>query len=99
MVTAAARQRYQLRLTRRTPGLRSTWQIGFGSSYGQICGGFDDLIVDDGLGPERIRIASVRRLSQEDYEALLIRYGKLEPDIEQTPTPVEIDGAEVEELD
>ncbi len=30
---------------------------------------------------------------------LLIQYGRKEPEIKQTPAPVELPGAEVEELD
>ena len=48
---------------------------------------------------ESIRIASIRELSPEDHEDLLIQFGKKEPEIEQTPVPQEVEGAEVEELD
>jgi hypothetical protein len=57
------------------------------------------LIVDDGMGVEKIRIRSVRQLTPEEYDDLLVRFGKKEPDVEQTPEPVPIEGAEVEELD
>jgi len=46
-----------------------------------------------------IRIMSIRELTKEDKEYLLIQYGKKEPEIEQTPAPQEVKGAEVEELD
>jgi hypothetical protein len=48
---------------------------------------------------ESIRVASIRELSPEEEEDLLIRYGKKEPEFEQTPAPREVTGAEVEELD
>jgi len=48
---------------------------------------------------ESIRIASIRELSPEDHEDLLIQFGKKKPEIEQTPAPREVKGAEVEELD
>ncbi len=48
---------------------------------------------------ESVRIASIRELGPEEEEDLLIRYGKLEPEFEQTPAPQEVKGAEVEELD
>ncbi len=48
---------------------------------------------------DSIRIASIRELSQEDHEYLLIQYGKKKPEIEQTPAPSDVKGAEVEELD
>ncbi|MDH3532000.1 MAG: DUF6491 family protein [Gammaproteobacteria bacterium] len=99
IVSAAARRKYHVLLSRRAIGLRSTWQVGFQSRTGQICSGFSDLVVDDGFGPDRIRIASIRRLTPEDEEDLLIRFGKIEPDTAQTPATEEVESAEVEELD
>ena len=46
-----------------------------------------------------IRIIVDTGADQEDKEHLLIQYGKKEPEIEQTPAPQEVKGAEVEELD
>jgi hypothetical protein len=66
---------------------------------GQVCGGFDDILVDDGFGPESIRIASITQLTPEEYEALLVRFGKKEPAIEPAPASDDVDTAEVEELD
>ncbi len=57
------------------------------------------MLVDDGFGPERIRIASITQLTPEEYEALLVRFGKKEPAIEQAPATDEVESAEVEELD
>ena len=99
VVTAQANQRYHVVLSRRAVGLRSSWKIGFRSTTGQICGSFDEILVDDGFGPERIRIAAIRQLTPEEYEELLVGFGKREPTTEQTPATREIDSAEVEELD
>ena len=99
IVSASAKRKYHVGLSRRAIGLRSTWQIGFRSNTGQICAGFSDLVVDNGFSPERIRISSIRRLSPEDEEALLIRFDKIESDVEQAPAPEKVDSAEVEELD
>jgi hypothetical protein len=99
IVSASAKRRYHLELSRRAYGLRSSWKIAFQSPTGRICGGFSDIIADDGFGPEKIRIRSIRQLTPEDEEALLIRFGKIEPEYEQPREPEEVDGAEVEELD
>ena len=99
IVTASGRRKYHVVLSRRAFGLKSTWQIGFHSATGRICSGFSDLIVNDGFGPERIRIASIARLTPEDEEDLLIRFGIIEPEFEQAPATEEVDTAEVEELD
>lgn len=99
VVTAQANRKYHVVLSRRAVGLRSSWKIGFRSTTGQICGRFDDILVDDGFGPERIRIAAIRQLTAEEHEELLVRFGKKEPTVEQAPATPEIESAEVEELD
>ena len=97
IVTGTARRKYHIVLSRRAFGLRSTWRIAFQSSSGQVCSAFSDLIVDDGMGVDKIRIRSVRQLTPEEHDDLLVRFGKKEPDVKQTPEPVPIEGAEVEE--
>jgi hypothetical protein len=104
IVTESARRRYHVQLQNRAIGLRSGWQIGFTSPSGRICAGFSEVLVDDNMGSpasrlDRYRIRAIRRLSPEEVDALLVRYGKKEPEIEQTPTPEPVKGAEVEELD
>ena len=101
VVTEGAKRRYHITLSRRAIGLRSSWQIGFRSTTGTVCASFGELIVDDGIGPERYRIGSIRQLTPQEYERLLVRFGKkeAEPEIEQTPASEQINGAEVEELD
>ena len=99
IVIQGASRKYHVELSRRAHGLRSSRAIGFKSQTGRICGGFDDLVVDDGYRPETIRISSIRRLSPESEEDLLIRFGKIEPEYEQARPPENVEGAEVEELD
>ena len=99
IVTAVGRRKYHIILSHRAFGLRSNWQIGFMSPTGQICSAFSDILVDDGFRPERIRIASIRKLTPEDENELLIRFGKKEPEFTQAPATQEVEGAEVEELD
>ena len=99
IVSASARRQYHVALQRRAFGLRSNWSIGFKSPTGRICSGFSEVIFDGQFDGESIRIASIRELSEEEEEDLLIRYGKKEPEYEQTPSPQDVKGADVEELD
>ena len=77
----------------------STWAIAFDSPTGSICGAFGEIIFRGHFDGEKIRIASIRQISEEEEEDLLIRFGKKKPEIEQTPAPRDVEGAEVEELD
>ena len=99
IVTASAKRKYHIELYRRAHGLRSSWHIGFSSPTSRICPGFSEVIVDDSFGPEAIRIASIRALSPEEYDDLLIRYGKKKPEVDKAPAAEEVPSAEVEELD
>ena len=99
IVTGAGSRKYHVALYRSAFDLRSTWRIGFRSPTGQICPGFGELIVADGIGTERIKIRSIRQLTPEEHEELLVGFGKKQPAQTQTSEPEDVDGAEVEELD
>ncbi len=99
IVDASGRRTYHVVLRRRAYGLSSSWGIRFESPTGRICARFSEVIFDGHSASESIKIASIRELTPEDHEYLLIQYGKKEPEIKQTPVPKEVKGAEVEELD
>ena len=99
IVTAAVKRKYHVILTRRAFGLRSTWKIGFRSPTARICSGSGEIVFQDGMGPERITIRSVRELTPDEADELLVRFGKKEPEFEQAPATEDVEGAEVEELD
>ena len=61
--------------------------------------GFDDIVIGNNFGSDQIRIASIRRLKQDELDELLIRYGKKKPEFEVSPATEDVEGAEVEELD
>ncbi len=80
-------------------GLNSSWGIVFDSPTSRVCAGFSEVVFDGHFNGDSIRIRSIRELSEEEHEDLLIRWGKKEPEIEQGPAPRDVEGAEVEELD
>ena len=59
--------------------------------------GGDALIFGSFPGDEA-RIQSIKRLTPDQVEQVLIRYGKKDPGDVQDPAPPEVKGAEVEEL-
>lgn len=99
IVTGGAKRKYHVELTRRAYGLRSNWSIGFYSPTGRVCSGYSEVIVDDGFGrKESIKLRSIREISPDELDALLVRYGKKDPEEQQAPAEEEVEGAEVEEL-
>ena len=99
IIDASGRHKYHVTLQRRAFGLSSSWGITFASPTGRVCAGFSEVVFDGRMDGDSIRIASIRELSPEDHEDLLIQFGKKKPEIEQTPVPRDVKGAEVEELD
>lgn len=99
VVTASGRQKYHIWLSRPAFGLESTRGIGFSSRQNQICPGTADVVVSGGLQPEAVPIYSISKLSEDDYDNLLVRFGEKMPEQRKTPPDADIAGAEVEALD
>ena len=100
IVDASAGRAYHVVLQRRAFGLRGAWQIAFDAPTGRVCERFSSVLFkDDMMRTESVRIDSIRRLTPEEEEDLLITFGKKEPEIETAPEPREVEGADVEELD
>jgi hypothetical protein len=99
LIVDAGSRSYHVELQRRAFGLGSAWGIQFDSPTNRICPGFSEVVFEGHLSDESVRISSIWELTPEDEEALLIRFGKKEPEIKQTPAPQEVPGADVEELD
>ncbi len=100
IVTGSGRRTYHIELSSRAVGLRSSWTIGFRSRTGLICSTGSSLVITDGFGPQEssVRLRSVRQITPEELDALLVRFGKKEPEEQQAPAEQEVEGAEVEEL-
>ena len=99
IIEGSGRRNYHVILQRRAHGIRSTWGIGFDSPSSRVCAGFSEVVFQGHMDNDSIRISSIRELSPEDHEDILIQFGKKKPEIEQTPVPRDVEGAEVEELD
>ena len=99
IVSASARKQYHVQLDRRAHGLRSSWAIGFiDAPTGRVCAGFSEIVFNNVLGL-RYRVVSIRLLTPEEEEDLLIRFGLKEPEVKKMPVPQEVEGADIEELD
>jgi hypothetical protein len=99
IVTASVRKKYHVVLGRNAMDLRSSRAIGFDTNTSRICSRFSDLLVEGHFGSQKVRITSIRLLTPEDENELLVRFGKKEPDYEKPRQSEDVEGAEVEELD
>lgn len=99
LIWSSGKRPYFVRLATPPWGLRSTFQIGTVSRDDQLCPYGGDELVFGSTRRDRARIASIRRVSKDEAEWLLVRFGKKEPAEQQAPEPEPVEGAEVEELD
>jgi hypothetical protein len=99
LIWASPKRPYFVRLFSPAWGLRSSFQIGTLSRDDQLCPYGGDALVFDSAGRETSRIASIRRVTPEEADWLLVRFGKKDPAEDQTPAAEVPEPAEVEELD
>jgi hypothetical protein len=98
LIYGPADRAYYVTLFRPSFELRSSFQMGFSSRDGQLCPFGGDAVVVGSMHREEIGIESITRVTEEQEEQLLVRYGKKEPAGQQAPAPKDVKGAEVEEL-
>ena len=98
LIHASGKRSYFVRLLTPSIGLNSSFQLATKSRDDRLCPYGGDSIIFDRMPGGEARIRSISRLTPDQVEQLLIRYGKKEPGDTEDPAPTEIDGAEVEEL-
>jgi len=99
LIRGPGRRTYFVTLFRPTVEMRGSMGLGFDSRDDQLCPYGGDAIVFGGIADERIPVQSISRVTAEQEEQLLIRYGLKEPAEAETPAePVEVKPARVEEL-
>jgi hypothetical protein len=99
LIRGTGKRNYLVTLMHRSFGLKSSIGLGFSSRDDQLCPYGGDALVLDGLNREKVGIRSISEVSPEQVDELMIRFGRKEPDEQQTPAPKPVKGAEVEELD
>ena len=99
LIHGPAKRTYFVTLFRPTFEMRGAYRLSFDSRDGQLCPYGGDSIVFGGFSNERVRVRSISRITADQEEQLLIRYGKKEPAETEIPAkPADVKGAEVEEL-
>ncbi len=98
IIEGAGRRSYFVTLQVSSFELRSSHSMSFSSRDEWLCPYGGDEIIFGSFSQHGAGIWSISRVTAEQLEELLIRYGKIDPGDEQDPEPREIEGAEVEEL-
>ena len=99
LIHGPARRAYFVTLFRPAFDMRGSFELRFDSRDGQLCPFGGDSIIFGGLSSERVSVQAISRITAEQEEQLLIRYGKKDAPESETPVkPADVKGAEVEEL-
>jgi uncharacterized protein DUF6491 len=98
LIWGGSNRPYFVRLT--TPSWEMDTGIGLAvhSRDDRLCPYGGDGLVFGSFEPRPVPVRSIIRISKEQAEDILVRYGKRDSDEPQTPEPQEVEGAEVEEL-
>ena len=99
LIHGTGRRGYFVTLNRPAFDMRGSIGLRVDSRDDQLCPFGGDQIIFGAFADDRIGVQSISRLTAEQEEQLLIRYGKKEPAESETTEPArEVTGAEVEEL-
>ncbi len=98
LIHASGKRSYFVRLMTPRFGAQSSFQIATVSRDDRLCPYGGDRLIFDRFSGDESSIRSISRVTPEQVEMLLIRYGKKEPVDQPDPAPPEVKGAEVEEL-
>ena len=98
IIEGGGKRLYYVTLVASSFQLRSSHQIGVNSRDASLCPYGGDRLVFSTFGDASASIRGIMRITPDQAEELLYRYGKKERPELQDPTPPELDGAEVEEL-
>lgn len=99
LVHGPGERSYFLTLSRPAFDMRGSIGFRVDSRDEQLCPFGGDSVIFGAFGGEMISVRSISRLTAEQEELLLARYGKVESVAPETPEqPSDVSGAEVEEL-
>jgi len=98
IIEGGGKRLYYVTLVASSFQLRGSHQIGVNSRDAWLCPYGGDRLVFSTFGDTSAGIRGIMRITPEQAEELLFRYGKKERPEQQDPAPPELDGAEVEEL-
>jgi hypothetical protein len=99
LIRGSGNRSYLVTLQHRSFDLKSSMGLSFASRDDQLCPYGGDAIVFEGLSKESVRIRSISRVSREQADELMVRFGKKEADEQKIPAPEPVEGADIEELD
>ena len=99
MIFGPAKRAYFVSLFRPAFEMRGSSSLSVDSRDDQLCSYGGDAIVFGSFGRDRVTVRSISRVTAEQQQDILFRFGLLERAEQAPPEPANVKGAEVEELD
>ena len=99
LIHGSGKRSYFVTLLQPSFEIRSSTGLEFSSRDSQVCPYGGDGIVFNGLSREEVRIRSISRVTADQVELLMVRFGRIKADAPKAPAPKHLEGARVEEQD
>ena len=99
LIWGGASRPYFVRLNNATHEMRSGIAMKVVSRDDRLCPYGGDGLVFNSYETFPATVRSISRITKDQAEDIMVRYGKKDSGESQTPAPKEVEGAEVEELD
>ncbi len=98
LIWGGSNRPYFVRMTTTSREMDTGIGIAVHSRDDRLCPYGGDGLIFSTFDPRPVSILSITRITKEQAEDILVRYGKRDTGEPQTPAPKEVEGAEVEEL-
>ena len=99
LIDAGVKRPYLVQLYRPSFEMRSSHTMRVHSRDDQLCPHGGDGLIFSSFADQPDTVKAISRITEEQADRLLVRYGKKEGSEPQAPAPRKVEGAEVEELD
>ena len=99
LIDAGGKRPYLVQLFRPSFEMKSSHTMRVHSRDDRLCPHGGDGLIFSSFDDQPDIVKSISRITEEQADRLLVRYGKKEGSEPQAPAPRKVEGAEVEELD
>jgi hypothetical protein len=99
LIWESSKRPYYVRLQQRSFEMRSAIGMSVDSRDDRLCPYGGDGLVFGSFDPRPLGVRSISRITVEQADEFMVRYGKKDAGEPTTPAPQDVEGADVEELD
>lgn len=98
LIWGGANRPYFVRLITPARDMRMSYEMVVDSRDDRLCPYGGDGLIFGSFDPLPAKVRSIDRITKDQANELLVRYGKRDADEQRTPEPKEVEGPDVQEL-